>query len=45
MIQEVVQAIKSILDPPIEYRNYQDVRECAIDETIVKRQEMDIDPS
>lgn len=45
MITKVVKAIKSIFVPPIEYRNFEDDIECAIDETIVECEEMDNDSS
>ena len=45
MIPKVVKAIKSIFVPAIEYRNFEDDIECAIDETIVECEEMDNDPS
>lgn len=45
MIRKVVKAIKSIFVPPIEYRNFEDDIECAIDETIVECEEMDNDSS
>ena len=45
MIPKVVKAIKSIFVPPIEYRNFEDDIECAIDETIIECEEMDNDSS
>ena len=45
MIPKVVKAIKNIFVPPIEYRNFEDDIECAIDETIIECEEMDNDSS
>lgn len=45
MIPKVVKAIKSIFVPPIEYRNFEDDIECAIDETIIECEEMNNDSS
>jgi len=45
MIQKVVRAIKEIFTQPIQYRNFEDNIECAIDETIIECKEMDNDPS
>ena len=41
MIKKAIKAIKNIFVPPIEYRNFEDDIECAIDENIVECKEMD----
>ena len=41
MIKETIKAIKNIFIPPIEYRNFEDDIECAIDEDVVECKEMD----
>ena len=41
MIKKAIKAIKNIFVPPIEYRNFEDDIECAIDENIVDCKEMD----
>ena len=45
MIKKAIKAIKNIFVPPIEYRNFEDNIECAIDENIVDCKEMDEEPS
>ena len=45
MIKKAIKAIKNIFVPPIEYRNFEDDIECAIDENIVDCKEMDEEPS
>ena len=45
MIKKAIKAIKNIFVPPIEYRNFEDDIECAIDEDIVDCKEMDEEPS
>ena len=44
MIKKAIKAIKDIFVPPIEYRNFEDDIECAIDENIVECKEMDEEP-
>ena len=44
MIKKAIKAIKNIFVPPIEYRNFEDDIECAIDENIVDCKEMDEEP-
>ena len=44
MIKKAIKAIKNIFVPPIEYRNFEDDIECAIDEDIVDCKEMDEEP-
>ena len=44
MIKKAIKAIKNIFVPPIEYRNFEDDIECAIDENIVECKEMDKEP-
>ena len=44
MIKKAIKAIKDIFVPPIEYRNFEDDIECAIDENIVDCKEMDEEP-
>ena len=44
MIKKAIKAIKNIFVPPIEYRNFEDDIECAIDEDIVDCKEMDKEP-
>ena len=41
MIKKAIKAIKNIFVPPIEYRNFEDDIECAIDEDVVDCKEMD----
>ena len=44
MIKKAIKAIKNIFVPPIEYSNFEDDIECAIDEDIVDCKEMDKEP-
>ena len=44
MIKKAIKAIKNIFVPPIEYRNFEDNIECAIDENIVDCKDMDEEP-
>ena len=44
MIKKAIKAIKNIFVPPIEYRNFEDDIECAIDEDVVECKEMDEEP-
>ena len=44
MIKKAIKAIKNIFVPPIEYRNFEDDIECAIDENVVECKEMDEEP-
>ncbi len=45
MIKKALESIKNIFVPPIEYRNFEDDIECAIDEDVVECKEMDKEPS
>jgi len=44
MIKKAIKAIKNIFVPPIEYRNFEDDIECAIDEDVVDCKDMDKEP-
>ena len=44
MIKKAIKAIKNIFVPPIEYRNFEDDIECAIDEDVVDCKDMDEEP-
>ena len=44
MIKKAIKAIKNIFVPPIEYRNFEDDIECAIDENVVDCKDMDEEP-